>query len=51
MGVSLIAPKTRECNTVRIEYDIARAEPKPTGDDETDPLAAGPRLRPDRPAS
>lgn len=36
---------------LRIEYDIAHAEPKPAGDVETDLSATGPRLRPDRPAS
>ena len=36
---------------LRIEYEIARAEPKSAGDDATDLSAVGPRLQPDQPAS
>ena len=36
---------------LRIEYDIAHADPKPAGDEATDPSAVAARLRPDRPSS
>ena len=36
---------------LRIEYDIAQADPKPAGADATESSAAGARLRPDRPSS